>query len=132
MSSPLPSKQWNGRLLDALLQVLDRQLHDHEGKPLGTIDDIDLEGLPVGEDIPTGTAAPVVGALVCGQVLATRILGGRPPGSRLQYIGWEEVDEVGVVVKLRPGAHEPDTLWVERWLRRWFIGRIPGGRHAPE
>jgi hypothetical protein len=128
----LPVKQWNGRLLDALLHVLDRQLHDAEGSPLGVVDDLELDGISVGEEIAKGTAAPQVSALITGGVLMTRILGGRPPESRLQYIGWDEVEALGVVLRLRPSAREPDSLWLERWLRRWVIGRIPGGRHAPE
>jgi hypothetical protein len=128
----LPVKNWNGRLLDALLHVLDRQIHDAQGTPMGVVDDLELEGINVGEDIPKGAAAPRVSALATGHVMITRILGGRPPESRLKYVGLDEVDALGVLVRLRPEAAEPDTLWLERWLRRWVIGRIPGGRHAPE
>jgi hypothetical protein len=125
-------KPWDGRVLDARLQVLDRQLHDHLGNPIGVVDDIDLDGVPVDVDIEVGTAAPVVAALVTGHVWATRIFGGRPPASRLQFIAWELVDRLDVVITLGDNDTQLDSLWVEHWLRRHVIGRIPGGRHAPE
>lgn len=126
---PLP---WDGRVVDARLQVLDRQLHDHRDDPIGVVDDVDLAEVPVGVDIETGTPAPRVTALVTGHVLATRILGGSTPVSRLQFIPWEQVGRLGVVLALRPTADGPGSLWLEHWLRRHVIGRIPGGRHAPE
>jgi hypothetical protein len=127
--SPLP---WDGRVVDARLQVLDRQLHDHRDDPIGVVDDVDLADVPIGVDIATGTPAPRVTALVTGHVLATRILGGSTPISRLQFIPWDLVDRLGVVLVLRPTAERPGSLWLEHWLRRHVIGRIPGGRHAPE
>lgn len=127
--SPLP---WDGRVVDARLQVLDRQLHDHRDDPIGVVDDLDLADVPIGVDIAKGTPAPRVTALVTGHVLATRILGGSTPMSRLQFIPWDLVGRLGVVLVLRPTEERPGSLWLEQWLRRYVIGRIPGGRHAPE
>jgi hypothetical protein len=118
--------------MDARLQLLDRQLHDHDGVPIGVVDDIELDGVPVAADIDEGTPAPMVAALVTGHVWATRIFGGRPPSSRLQFIAWDLVDRLGVVITLHRNDVQFDSLWVEHWLRRHVIGRIPGGRHAPE
>jgi hypothetical protein len=120
------------RIIDARLQLLDRQILDDDGNPIGTVDDIELDDLALDHDIAAGTAAPQVTALVSGHGLSTRILGGRPPDSRLQFIPWNLVGRIGVVISLRPTDHQFDTLWVERWLRRHVIGRIPGGRHAPQ
>jgi hypothetical protein len=128
----LERKPWEGRVLDARLQVLDRQLHDYGGEPIGVVDDVDLDGVPIDVDIEAGTPAPVVAAVVTGHVWATRIFGGRPPASRLQFIPWDLVDRLDVVMTLRRNDVEFDALWVERWLRRRVIRRIPGGRHAPE
>ena len=128
----LEPKPWDGRVLDARLHILDRQLHDHDGEPVGAVDDIDLDGVPMDVDIDGGTPAPMVAALVTGHVLGTRIFGGRPPTSRLQFIAWDEVARLGVAITLRRSDPHLDSLWVERWLRRHVIGRIPGGRHAPE
>ena len=101
---PLP---WDGLVVDARLQLLDRQLHDHRDDPIGVVDDLDLADVPVGVDIPTGTSAPRVAALVTGHVLATRILGGPTPVSRLQFIRWNLVDRLGVVLVLRPTEDRP-------------------------
>ncbi|KAA0102172.1 hypothetical protein CIW49_02265 [Mycolicibacterium sp. P1-18] len=127
--SPLP---WDGRVVDARLQVLDRQLHNHRGDPIGVVDDLDLADVPVGVPIDAGTPAPRAAALVTGHVLATRILGGSTPTSRLVFIPWDLVDRLGVVITLRRNDLRPGSLWVEKWLRRHVVARIPGGRHAPE
>jgi hypothetical protein len=130
----LEQKLWNGFVLDARLQLLDRQLHDHDGNPIGVVDDLDLDldGVVADQDIPDGAPAPTVASLVTGHVLATRFFGGRPPTSQLQFIRWDLVKTLGVVITLRRNDSQFDSLWVERWLRRHVIGRIPGGRHAPE
>jgi hypothetical protein len=70
--------------------------------------------------------------LLAGQVVATRILGGEPPRSRLQEIPWDLVDSIGTVVKLKPTDMTLDVGWTERWLRDRIIKHIPGGRHAAE
>jgi hypothetical protein len=128
----LPTKHWRGRVLDARLQLLDRQIHDNRNVPIGTVDDISLDGPTIGEDIAPGARAPLVTGLVSGRVLATRIFGGRPPPFRLTYIDWGLVETLGTIVKLRVNGEEFDSMWLENWLRRHIVGRIPGGRHAPE
>ncbi len=112
-----------GLVLDARLHLLDRQVDDVAGDPVATVDDVELaerDGLVVVTD------------LLSGPVLATRVFGGRPPRSRWHRIAWRHVTDVGVVVRLGVRGEELDVLWVERWLREHVIGRIPGGRHAPE
>jgi len=116
-----------GRLLDARLHLLDRQLLASDGEPVGIVDDLDLDDLRFGDD-----AAPQVTAILTGQVLLTRIFGGRPPRSRLQALPWQLVAKLGTVLRLTPDAGELDHLWVEHWLRDHLIGRIPGGRHAAQ
>ena len=61
-----------GRLLDARLHLLDRQLIDDAGEPVGIVDDLDLDGVAVGEDIARGTPAPRVSGILTGQVLGRR------------------------------------------------------------
>jgi hypothetical protein len=135
MSQPdntLPDLPHRGRVLDARLHLLDRQLLDHNCDPVGTIDDLELSGVTVGHDISVNAPAPKVTALLSGHVLATRIFGGQPPASRLQAISWQLVARIGAVVELRSTDMPFDALWVERWLRDHIIARIPGGRHAAE
>jgi hypothetical protein len=128
----LPNIPHRGRLLDARLHLLDRQLMDDNDYPIGIVDDLELTDFELDEDIPTGAEAPRVTGLLSGRVVATRILGGGPPRTLLQEIPWDLVARVGTVVKLRPTDVIFDIGWVERWLRDRIIGKIPGGRHAAE
>jgi hypothetical protein len=134
MTSPdgLPALEWQGRVLDARLQILDRQVHDVRSLPVGTVDDISLDGLTVGTDIPPGAPAPTVTAVVSGRVLMTRIFGGRPPESKLTFIDWALVDRLATVLTLRVSGEDFDSMWLENWLRDHIIARIPGGKHAPQ
>lgn len=133
MTSPhlVPLPPVAGRILDAQLHLLDRQVLDNEGVPVTTVDDLELDGPDEDEDINPGTPAPVLAALLTGPVLGTRIFGGRPPSSRLIRIPWKDVADVGVVVTLGVKGGSLDASWVERWVRDKIIARIPGGRHDP-
>jgi sporulation protein YlmC with PRC-barrel domain len=127
--TPLPPLA--GRLLDAQLHLLDRQVMDNDGVPVTTVDDLELSGPALDVELGSGTPPPVLTALLTGPVLGTRIFGGRPPSSRLIRIPWEDVAEVGVVLKLGINGENLDAGWVERWIRDKIIARIPGGRHDP-
>jgi hypothetical protein len=128
----LPDKPHRGRLLDARLHLLDRQLLDDDDNPVGIVDDLELTDFELDSEIPVGTDAPQVTGLLSGHVVATRIFGGEPPRSRLQEVPWNLVASVCAVVKLKPTDMTFDVGWVERWLRERIIERIPGGRHAAE
>jgi sporulation protein YlmC with PRC-barrel domain len=120
---PLPAPAGT-HLIDARLHLLDRQLLDDDGHPVGIVDDLDLEQSPDGP--------PRVAEILSGQIVATRILGGRVSRDRLQSLPWRLVRSVGTVVTLLPTDTPFDSQWVERWLRERVIGRIPGGRHAAQ
>jgi hypothetical protein len=124
--APRPS----GTLLDARLHLLDRQLLDAAGEPVGIVDDLEIDGVRIGAG--TVDPAPRVSAILTGQVLATRIFGGTPPRVRLQPLEWVTVHQVGTVIQLSTDASQLDSLWVERWLRDHIIARIPGGRRAAQ
>ena len=112
-----------GRMLDARLHLLDRQLLDDSGEPVGIVDDLDLDGVEAGVDIARGTPPPRVSGILTGQVLATRIFGGQPPRSKLQPLPWQLVAKIGAVVQLRP--HRPV-------LRRPLAGALAArSRHRP-
>ena len=131
-SAPLPRVPLaGGRILDAQLHLMDRQVLDNDGVPVTTVDDLELNGPALDAEIAPGTPAPVLTALLTGSVLGTRIFGGRPPSSRLIRIPWKDVAEVGVVLRLGINGEPLDASWVERWVRDKIIARIPGGRHDP-
>lgn len=114
----------DGRLIDARLHLLDRQVLDVDGVPVTVVDDVELtDG---GPDEP-----PKVTALLSGSVLNTRLLGGHQPASRWRRVPWSAVARVGVTIELSVPGDGLDVTWPERWLREHLIGRIPGGRHDP-
>jgi len=135
---PLPAPpRPAGRVLDARLHLLDRQVVDADGAPVAVVDDLELEPLvTAADDGSAGTAdgvpTLVVTHLLSGPVLLTRVLTGRPPHSRWHRIAWRHVSDVGTVLRLGLQGDALDVLWIERWLREHVVGRIPGGRRAPE
>ena len=125
--APRPS----GRLIDARLHLLDRQLFDADDAPVGIVDDLDVD-IPMDVDVAASAPAPLVTGILTGQVLATRIFGGRPPRAKLQAIPWRLITKIGTVVQLSADAEDFDSLWLEHWLRDHIIRRIPGGRRAAQ
>ncbi len=95
-----PDRSAAGRVLDARLHLLDRQVLDRDGVPVTTVDDIELVDRATGAPDPGGRDVPVISALLTGAVLATRIAGGRPPASRWLRIGWHDVADIGTALRL--------------------------------
>ena len=121
-----------GRVLDAQLHVLDRQVLDRDGVPVTTVDDLEFDGIDLGVRIEPGSPAPTVAAILTRPQLPMRIFGGDSPASRRVRIPWKLVSGVGTTVRLGVAGESLDATWVERWVSRHIIGRIPGGRHDPE
>jgi hypothetical protein len=121
-----------GRIVDAQLHLLDRQVLDSEGVPVTAVDDLELSDVPMDAVLKRGTPAPVIENLLAGPVLATRIFSGRPPSSRWHRIPWSVITELGVAVRLGVPGNDLDVTWTERWISEHVIGRIPGGRNDPE
>lgn len=126
---PRPPGDVVGRLLDARLSLLDRQVIDVDGRPVGVVDDLELTD--VASPLEPGTEPPVVTSLVHGPIVLERIFGGRRPDAHLLRIGWDTVAKLGSAIDLAAPASELPMPWVESWLRDHVIARIPGGRHVP-
>ena len=131
-SGKLPEAPLHGRLVDARLHLLDRLVVDVDGRPVTTVDDVELAGAEAGKDVDPAAPAPTVRAILSGNALPTRIFGGRPPDSRLDTIDWSDVAHLGTTVELRVSGDRLDHLWVERWVRDRIVARLPGGRRAPQ
>ena len=129
---PPDQEELAGRLLDARLHLLDRQVIDVHGVPITAVDDLELSDVALDQDLAPDTPPPVIEALLSGPVLGTRIFGGRPPESRLIRTPWSAVYEIGVALRLAVAGESLDVTWTERWVRDKIIGRIPGGRHDPD
>ncbi|MBA8989368.1 hypothetical protein FHW23_000600 [Curtobacterium pusillum] len=121
-----------GRIVDAQLHLLDRQVLDANAEPLMVVDDIEIEGVTADGKRPSDDVPPTLTRLLAGATLGTRVFGGRPPRSRLDGVHWREVTDLGIVVSVSGEAEDRDLTWQERWLREHLVKRIPGGRHAPE
>jgi len=120
-----------GRVLDAGLDLLDRQILDPDGVPVSTVDDLELT-TPDDPAHLDPEHPPVISALLTGPILLTRVFGGRLPDSRFIRIPWKVVTDPGVVLSVGVHADSLDASWTERWMRDHVIARIPGGRHDPE
>ena len=57
-----------GRLLDARLHLLDRQVIDVHGEPVTAVDDVELSEMSLDENLPPDAPAPVIVALLSGPV----------------------------------------------------------------
>jgi sporulation protein YlmC with PRC-barrel domain len=120
-----------GRVFDAALTLLDRQVLDVDGVPVTAVADLELTDVGEG-DIPEGTAAPTIVAFLDGPILGTRIFGGRPPAAQWLRIPWKQVTAIGSAIALEVSGEQLDVTWRERWVRDHVIARIPGGCHDPE
>jgi len=118
--------------------LLDRQILDSEGLPVGNVDDIELA---VGEDGVLSVTALLVGAQVWGTRLGGRLgdtiagmaarMQRRTPAGPIR-IPIDQVRETGAAVTLaisRDLLVEPE---LETWLREHVIVRIPGASADPE
>ena len=107
--------------------VLDQQVVDARGRPMGKVDGLVLE-LREGE--PARVAALVVGGTTLLWRLhpglaewAERRLGGNGHAVR---IPWRSVVKVGIDIKVDVEGERSPALHWERWVRERIIGRIPG------
>jgi hypothetical protein len=129
-----------GREVWAVLELLDRQLVDREGRLVGKVDDVEFE-LP---DDPDGL--PRVAALLAGLGALANHIGG-DTGQALaaaerrlaarrdrqpSRVDAALVREMGSAIELDADAEDLDTNRAERWTRDVIIDKIPGAGHAAE
>jgi hypothetical protein len=126
-----------GRVIDAGLHLLDRQLVDVDGRLAGKVDDLELE-------LPDDGGLPVVVAVLTGPgVLATRVRGriltgigrlhewvARGVGGGPSRIPFSQVQTISHHVTLTVTVDDLDAQGEERWLRDHAITKLPGAGHA--
>lgn len=123
--------------MHASLDLLDRQILDRDGDPVGKVDDVELTDPEQG---PPRLVALLLGPQAYGQRLGGRLgewiasAGVRLAGTDAPIrIPIEAVDDFGVSIRLKvslPDVERAERL--ERWLRERLIERIPGARSASE
>lgn len=129
-----------GRRVWAVLELLDRQLVDRNGKLAGKVDDLEFEL----SDDPDGL--PHVAAILSGLGALASHLGGdagrwlaaterrltaqreRLP-SRVEFT---LVHEIGSAIVIAADRNDLDSNRAERWARDVIIDQIPGAGHATE
>ena len=127
----------SGRVLEAGLHLLDRQLIDSDGRLAGKVDDLELE-------VPEGGGPPVVTAILAGPGALSRRIGGRP-GAWLEAVAnrlrgdqrparvpFGVVKRIESAVDLSVAKAELETNRVEAWTSDHLIGHLPGAGDAPE
>ena len=127
----------SGRVLEAGLHLLDRQLIDSDGRLAGKVDDLELE-------VPEGGGPPVVTAILSGPGALSRRLGGRlgawleAVANRLRgdrrpaRVPFGVVKRIESAVDLSVAKAELETNRLEAWTRDHLIGHLPGAGDAPE
>lgn len=129
-----------GRQVWAVLELLDRQLVDRDGRLVGKVDDVDFD-VP---DDPGGL--PQVSALLAGLGALANHIGG-DTGAALaaaerrlaerrdrhpSRVDIAIVREIGAAIELDAHGDDLDTNRGERWVRDVLIDKIPGAGHAAE
>ncbi|GGL39200.1 PRC-barrel domain-containing protein [Phycicoccus endophyticus] len=111
--------------------VLDRQVVDSEGRPVGRVDDVELDedGAAVALRVGMAALAPRLGGWV-GQLLgglAHRLAEGEPSPA----VPVERVTKWSPLVHLDVPVRELDGVaGLEGWLGTRVVGRLPGGGDA--
>ncbi|WP_435061209.1 hypothetical protein [Amycolatopsis thermoflava] len=115
--------------------LLDRQIVDVDGHPVGKVDDVELArdadgtyhvvALLVGQHALGQRIGGLLGKVLCR--LAARLGGGRPEPLRITY---DHVKQVSSEVTLSLRAEVLEVPSLEKWLRDKLIARIPGSGHA--
>jgi sporulation protein YlmC with PRC-barrel domain len=124
-----------GHVVDAGLEMLDRQMLDPEGRMAGNVDDLELT-------IPSEGGRPVVSAILAGPGALSRRIGGRLGDAiasvheRLQEcdiegparISFGVVASIGSDVRLTVSRQDLEIYRFERWVRDTIVTRIPGSK----
>jgi sporulation protein YlmC with PRC-barrel domain len=131
-----------GRTLWAVLELLDRQIVDPDGRLVGKVDDLELE-LP--EAGAGDGALPVVTAILTGPGALAGHIGGsvgnwlaaverrlNSPGPDPSRIGFGTVKAIGSAVEISEPREHLESNRGERWVRDVIIAKIPGAGHETE
>jgi hypothetical protein len=128
-----------GRILEAGLHLLDRQLIDKDGRLAGKVDDLEFT-------FPDGGGPPLVTAILAGPGALSRRVGGRFGGwleavanrlregdqGRPARVSFAVIKRISSGIDLSVAKAELETNRLEAWTRDHLIGKLPGAGDAPE
>jgi hypothetical protein len=131
---------YRGRMIDAGLQLLDRQLIDVNGEMAGNVDDLELT-FP-----EEGSGPPIVSAILAGPGALARRIGGHlgdwiesvharlhtNPSPGPARIPFGVVKRFDSAVELTLPRSELAVNRIEKWVRDTVISKIPGATDQPE
>jgi len=113
----------NGRLVDANLHLLDRQVLDRDDRPILAAGDLELEQSDEGRWH--------IVRVILGSGLTARFFGAHRPASTRDTLDWDIITDLGAAISTDVDRDDVDALWTERWWRDHVIVKIPGGQHDP-
>jgi sporulation protein YlmC with PRC-barrel domain len=132
------SDHLRGHGMDAMLDLMDRQIVDHDGHLVGKVDDVELEEREDGRLVVSGllTGPGALGPRLGGALgsITTAVwsrLSGRPAGSP-KRIDISAVAGYGTVVELAISRRAADVDGFEGWVRDRVICALPGAGKEPE
>src|SRR5215207_11462452 len=127
-----------GRVYDAYLHLLDRQIIDPDGEMIAKVDDVELEisdeGVLYVTALLTGPAAlgPRMGGPLGKAMVAIQArlhgTGGRGPG-RIPY---HLITDIGSAITVSAQPADLTIRGLEDWVRTRIIDAIPGASDAPQ
>jgi sporulation protein YlmC with PRC-barrel domain len=138
MSTPEEAEGRTPAVIDAYLELLDRQIVDSEGRMVGKVDDVEVAERDDGRIVVTalltgpGALGPRLGGALGNVVVGTwsRLSGRRP--EEPQRIDWSRIASVGTVIDLTVTRATVAVDGFERWLRDRVVAAIPGSEVEPE
>ncbi len=128
--------RWSKQEADANDLLLDRQIFDSDGEPVGKVDDLELT-------VPGDGGLPVLSAILCGPTALGPRIGDRigsywtavprrlrphgdPDPARIPMEAVSHLDRTAV--RLAVPGHEVVRSRLAEWTRDNVIERLPGGR----
>jgi sporulation protein YlmC with PRC-barrel domain len=115
--------------------LLDRQILDRDGQPVGKVDDVELtyradgslhvSALLLGQEVLGDRIGGVLGRSIAGIARRLSGEGGRPP----QRIDMDLVADIGEAITLSVKRELLPDPPLEAWLNDHLITRIPGNSH---
>lgn len=118
--------------MEVIRDVLDKQLIDRKGRPMGKADGVIME---IEEDAQPRLSFVETGAITQARRLSARLARwveaivrrtGADRESECYRIPWSKLVVTGIDITVNVEAEETPAFTFERWLRTHVIGRIPG------